>query len=272
MSICVTQPTIESPPAHRYSSPARSTGSQSAARARSRSIRTPVAGRSRSREPWVFRSAQTATPALHVRSTLGQLKSARPRPPTISVNCPDGSQRSETLSSLVAGLTQPAFGIDAQGNALKGFPVRGLSLSASVSIGGNAYDARGVPDVNAIMTASASSFSLTNAPVQFMVDCGQHTAPVDLTFDIVSTGTALDGPPTITIDIPSEVTCPSTVSLDSTTSDPDNDVDRVRWYIDDKLMAPSTTSITMTDDHVFRAVVFDSRGAATTAESSVTCR
>lgn len=203
---------------------------------------------------------------------LGSAEVSTTTTPTISVDCPDGSQRSETLSSLVAGITQPAFGVDAQGNALKGFPVRGLSLEANASIGGSSYGARGVPDVNVVMTADASSFSLTNAPVQFMVDCGQHTAAVDLTFDIVSSGTALDRPPAITIDIPSEVTCPSTVSLASTASDPDGDYDRVRWYIDDKLMAPSVSSITMTDDHVFRAVAFDDRGAATTAEASVTCR
>jgi hypothetical protein len=54
-------------------------------------------------------------------------------------------------------------------------------------------------------------------------------------------------------------------------SDPDGDLDVVRWYLDDNLIEATTTSLTFTLGHTVRAVAYDDRGAATTATKTVTC-
>jgi hypothetical protein len=67
------------------------------------------------------------------------------------------------------------------------------------------------------------------------------------------------------------VTCPSSVDLDAIASDPDDDLDTVRWYIDDVLMSASTTSVTFTQGHTVRAVAYDERSATTTAIETIAC-
>lgn len=84
-------------------------------------------------------------------------------------------------------------------------------------------------------------------------------------------GSTVASPPSVTITSPSTISCPGTLSLSATVTDPDSDASSLRWYIDDVLMSSGTTSITMTEGHTLRAVARDARGAATTATHAVAC-
>jgi hypothetical protein len=61
------------------------------------------------------------------------------------------------------------------------------------------------------------------------------------------------------------------VSLAATASDPDGDLDAVRWTVDDVLIDASTTSVWFTEGHQVRAVAYDERGAAKTATKTIAC-
>ena len=84
-------------------------------------------------------------------------------------------------------------------------------------------------------------------------------------------GGIVESPPSVTITSPSTVSCPGTLTLSATVSDPDSDVTSLRWYVDDVLMASGTTSMAMTQGHTLQAVARDARGGATTATHVVTC-
>lgn len=204
---------------------------------------------------------------------LGSVEIEATATPTITLDCPDGSQRSEQLSDLEVTLLQPGFGIDAQGNDSKGFPAGGLVLEASATIGGKTYRERGASNLVALLTASPTSLGVAGAPVSFMVDCGAHTGRVDLTFDIeeATSGAVLEEPPSLSITTPAQVTCGQTTNLTANASDPDGDLDGVRWYVDDVLLASSVSSLVFTTGHTLRAVATDDRGAATTDEIQITC-
>ena len=204
---------------------------------------------------------------------LGSAEVEATATPTITLDCPDGSQRSEQMTDLEISLLQPAFGIDGQNNNTKGFPAGGLVLEASATVGGKTYRERGATNLVALLTASPTSFSVSGAPVSFMVDCGAHTERVDLTFDLeeASSGAVLEEPPTLTITTPSQVTCGQTTNLTANASDPDGDLDTVRWYVDDVLLAPTVSSLVFTEAHTLRAVARDDRGATTTDEIQISC-
>jgi hypothetical protein len=78
----------------------------------------------------------------------------------------------------------------------------------------------------------------------------------------------------VTIDVASSVTCPGWVSLDSTVTDPESDVQTVDWYVGDVLLRDTLTSVFVpsgvsTID--FAVVACDSREACTRTEKTVTC-
>ena len=84
-------------------------------------------------------------------------------------------------------------------------------------------------------------------------------------------GSAIGKPPVVSINTPSSVTCGAATTLSATATDPNGDLDDVRWYIDGVLLSPATTSVVFTRQHTVRAVARDLRGAATTAKKVVSC-
>ncbi len=67
------------------------------------------------------------------------------------------------------------------------------------------------------------------------------------------------------------VDCGSATTLTASVADPDGDLDEVRWFVDDVLLAPGTTSVTFTQAHQLRLVARDARGAATTDRRNIQC-
>jgi len=134
---------------------------------------------------------------------------------------------------------------------------------------------RGGAPVDVVGTATPSDVGFGQIEVTGMMPAcwGQDDIPVEGSFSLVLdvSGGVVESPPSVTIDIPSTVSCPSSVDLDATASDPDGDLDVVRWYVDDVLIDGATTSLTFTEQHEVRAVAFDDRGAATTATKTVDC-
>ena len=70
---------------------------------------------------------------------------------------------------------------------------------------------------------------------------------------------------------PIEQTDESLVALLDRVADPDGDASPPRWRVDGVLLAPGTSSITITQPHTIEAQVRDARGATTTSKKSVTC-
>jgi hypothetical protein len=97
------------------------------------------------------------------------------------------------------------------------------------------------------------------------------TTDVLLTFDI-SDDSTISEPPAITINHASTMSCPGLLTLSATVTDPNSDVDTVRWTIDDHLLAPTVTQVTVPSGNpVFAVVACDSRGACTREEQAITC-
>ncbi|MCX4246706.1 Ig-like domain-containing protein [Paraliomyxa miuraensis] len=140
-------------------------------------------------------------------------------------------------------------------------------------MGSDHYVIRGVNTEAVHLNADGSSFSATNLEVMGPAPCGEGTSEATGVLRLVAEVAAgpTREPPSITINVPSEVSCPSDVELDATATDPDGDLDSVRWFVDDVLISASTTDLEFTTSHELRAVARDSRGAATTAVKSVNC-
>ena len=66
-------------------------------------------------------------------------------------------------------------------------------------------------------------------------------------------------------------TCGIATSLAANATDPDGDLESVRWLVDGVLMSAATTSMTFAGSHELRAVATDERGAATTASPAPPC-
>lgn len=84
-------------------------------------------------------------------------------------------------------------------------------------------------------------------------------------------GQELGRPPTETNTTASIGPCGALRSLTATVADPDGDASPPRWRVDGVLLAPGTSSITITQPHTIEAQVRDARGATTTSKKSVTC-
>lgn len=203
---------------------------------------------------------------------LGSGHASATQQPTITLSCSDGTQVQVEVDEALVSLDQPAMGIDAQGNSAKGFPPGALVLKAELTLGNDEHERRTTNTEPVVLLANGTSFQAT-AEFAFLVPCNRGVEQVTATFELASptTNAVLEQPPSVTITTPSSVTCSTSVSLTATTSDPDGDLDSVRWYVDDELLASSVSSIPITMAHTLRAVARDERGAATTATKAITC-
>jgi hypothetical protein len=79
-------------------------------------------------------------------------------------------------------------------------------------------------------------------------------------------------PPEITMNLPSSASCPGHVTLDAMISDPENDVESIRWRVNEHLMAPSVERVDIeASGTVFEVVACDSRGGCVREEATVDC-
>ena len=190
----------------------------------------------------------------------------------LDVEC-GGQWHQLPLSDLRVSLVQPAFGIDFENNAWKGFPPGGLVFRSSVASG--PFTAERVAPTQEIVFIEALGgwmkvLGTGGAGVVVHVPCGGETKEVKSWFTLQST-TPLHGPPLVSIDMPSIVTCGTNVTLAATTADPDGDHEPTRWEVDGVLLDTSVTSIQIDESHLIRAIVRDARGATTTDEHLIDC-
>lgn len=194
----------------------------------------------------------------------------------IPVTCPNQQVVHRTLYHLEVDLAQPAMGMAQEGTDEVGFPAGALVFEASFTKNGTPMTVRGFNQLDVVGTAGQSNFEFGDIVVfgEMPACWGQDDIPVAGTFELVLdlTGGVQESPPTVEIDIPSSVPCPSSVDLDATAGDPDADLDSVRWYIDDVLIDTNTTSVTFSGPHEVRAVAYDVRGAAATDVETVSCQ
>lgn len=206
---------------------------------------------------------------------VGSLDALAASSVTPTMQCADGTTSTKTISNLVTKLAQPAFGIAAQGSSStnKGFPPGALVFESAFDIGSAHYTTRRPNTANVVMTASGATYSASNLDVSLKVPCNKSTATVTVRYTIGAPtgGAALGKPPTVTINVPSSVTCGVPTTLAATVNDPDGDLDTTRWYVDGVLLAPSTSVMIFTTGHTLEAVARDERGATTTAKKVVQC-
>lgn len=179
------------------------------------------------------------------------------------------------LYAIDIQLGQPAFGISQEGTDMVGFPKGSIVFDATYKRNGGATKhVRGTNEVDVVFEASASGIEAAEIPLFAQIQPCASGEPftVIATIDLVTKSTGpKESPPAVSIDVPSSVTCSVPTTLASTSSDPDGDVDDVRWYVDDELVHAGTTALTWTTSHELKAVVRDDRGAATTATKTVSC-
>lgn len=204
---------------------------------------------------------------------LGSLDLELVAPLSLGLDC-DGSTTVHVLDALEIHLVQPAFGIAEKASGWVQFPEGALVLQADGVVNGVPFHAIG-PAMRAIkILAESGSFSLQGtdgARVDLLAPCGAATAAVTAWLGLE----VLDWPgepPSVSIDVPAAVPCPSGVSLAATTSDPEQDVDRLRWLVDGVLLDEAMTAVDFTTGHRLTAIVRDERGATRTVSKTVACQ
>jgi hypothetical protein len=192
----------------------------------------------------------------------------------ISMECADQTTAQHYLRDLQVKLAQPAFGIAEQGTTNKGFPAGALILDASFGVGTTRYTLRRPVRQPVTLKATGTSFDAQTLDVTLTVPCNSSYSQVTLRFRIKDKGdgSALGKPPMLSISTPSTVTCGVPTNLTASTYDPDGDFDELRWFVDDVLLARTTTSLTFTAGAELKAVAYDDRGATAMQKKVISCQ
>jgi len=203
---------------------------------------------------------------------LGSLELELLEPLTLALECGE-SPEVHVLDELTLRLVQPAFGIAEEDTDWRGFPAGALVFEAEGIVDQEPFRVVGPADREFEFIAADGWVQLQGlggSYLELTAPCGEES--VDVVAWIGFSATAWPGePPVITIDVPSEVECPSTVELAKTATDQESDIASVRWRVDGVLLSEETTSIPFTTAHELTAIVRDERGATRTAEKSITC-
>lgn len=203
---------------------------------------------------------------------LGSVEMTLDSPLTISLTC-GGNSQAHTIDSLTVRLGQPGFGIAEQGTMWHAFPPGALVWEAEGVVDGIPFASRRTNQRELRMRALDGWLTVQGIDgywLQLGSECAGEEAEVLVWWGLDATA-APEGPPTVSIDVPSQVTCPSTVTLTGTKSDPQDDIAESRWRVDGVLMSAGTTAIPFTGPHTLEYVVVDDRGATTTATKAVSC-
>lgn len=192
----------------------------------------------------------------------------------VEIECPGGVE-TVTVDDLEIRLVQPAMGIDQSSTADKAFPIDALVFEGTFDVLGVPHVLRGRNEVPVYLTADALTFEAFDIHLEGYAPCtgggfGTAYGTLDLALNVY--GGTVSSPPSVSITVPSAVTCPtSSLQLTANTSDPDADLASVRWYVDDALLGPTVTAIPVTQAHTLRVVARDARGATTTDVKAVSC-
>lgn len=201
---------------------------------------------------------------------LGDLSFASQSGVALELACSDSSSASPTIDAFGFFLTQPAFGVRFSDTSTIGFPPGSLVYRVGLSIDSELTWIDGVNRVNTYGEATPAGVALELTEV-LRLPCGSGTTDLTAEVHLADTST-LAHPPEITLDLPDWISCPSWIVIDEAAdvTDPQDDVESVKWYANGHLLAPAVTQV-FGGHTVFAVVACDSRGGCTRAEHTVQC-
>lgn len=203
---------------------------------------------------------------------LGSLHIEQVQSLGVEIDC-DGTPIELPLDALEVDLVQPAMGIDIEGNYWKGFPPGALHLRTHLDVGPFAFEHVEANQEKVFVLTSGEWMSAGPANgVEFYFDvpCNGQREPMKAWFELMES-TTIGTPPAASIDMPSSVTCGTTVDLDVDASDVENDIASIRWELDGVLLDGSLDEIEVNAPHQVRVVVRDARGATTVDAHVIDC-
>jgi hypothetical protein len=188
----------------------------------------------------------------------------------IEDECPDQSELELLVSSFEVELMQPSIGIAVLDQTFDaGFPAGALHARLHATVDGVPMTLRVVNPEDVVMSVSPA-FALDELDVELELPCGDDVLPVTATLMFEHTD-ELEQPPQGGITSSPLVSCPNWLTLSHNISDVDGDLDTIRWYVDDVLMAPSVVRIWVDDTHELKLVAKDERGATIERTLTVGC-
>jgi hypothetical protein len=184
--------------------------------------------------------------------------------------CPDQTEFELLVSSFEVELMQPAIGIGVLDQTFDaGFPAGALHARLRATIDGVPMTLR-VVNPEDVITSLSPVFALSDLEVEFELPCGDDVLPVTAVLMFEHTD-ELGQPPQGGILSSPSVNCPNWLTLSHNITDADGDLDSVRWYVDDVLMAPSVVRIWVNDTHELKLVAKDERGATIERTLTIGC-
>lgn len=203
---------------------------------------------------------------------LGSLELELVEPLTLALEC-GGPPEVHVIDELSVRLVQPAMGIAEEGTDRRGFPSGALALEADGVVDTEPFHALGPARRDFEFVAAdgwAQMQGIGGAYVELSMPCGEGVVDVVAWLGFSAVGWPGERP-SVTIEVDDEVTCPSTVMLEKTAADQENDIASVRWRVDGVLLDGAVTEIPFTEAHDLTAIVRDERGATYTKSKAVTC-
>jgi hypothetical protein len=191
----------------------------------------------------------------------------------VDLEC-NGQTVQRQLDALELDLVQPAFGIDFEDDEWTGLPPGTMVLETHVEVGTFAFDTIEPNREPVVVEAEENGFIKfhpSGGPkVFFDIWCDGELKPMEAVFS-VNRAWNPQGPPSVTIDMPSSVTCGANEELDANVTDPQSDAGPVRWEVDGVLLDTSVDAIDVDTTHEIRAIVRDARGATDIDTHTITC-
>lgn len=170
-------------------------------------------------------------------------------------------------------LLQPAMGMDVVNDVWIAFPPGSLISRMHAESGPFSFDLAGPNEIPVYLKADDDYMQLQptgGLEILFDYNCDGDIKPIKAWVQFDSS-TTQESPPSISIDMPSSVSCSSVVPLDAIVDDPDADAGAVRWQVDGVLLHTSVGAITVTETLEIVAKVRDARGATATDTHTITC-
>ena len=192
---------------------------------------------------------------------------------TLPLSC-NGMMEEHEITALSIDLVQPAMGIGEDGTSWKAFPPRALVVEATGEVDELPIYVRGPIELPIYYRAGEGWTLLVGeggSYIDLQVPCNGELADVKLAWGF-SEDTVTASPPTLTIGTPATVACPDEVALVlSSGGDPDDDLVALDWIVDGVLIDGAFPTIDVTTGHEITAILRDSRGAATSATTTIAC-
>jgi len=206
---------------------------------------------------------------------LGSLNAVATSKLTVNLTCDDNTTMLLTAKNLTFSLAQPAIGMHEKATTTIGFPAGGMMLDTAFDVDTEHFVAHRPLGSDTYVSAQLEDFTADNLDIAMTVPCpsgGRASFTTRLSLYDPNDGSALDRPPSVTNDLPSQVPCNGNPTpLAATASDVDNDLAEVRWLVDDVLIASSISTMVFSAGHTVTVRARDARGATSSDTKVVSC-